>query len=84
MIIVIKTALTCFISSHKQWCDVLRLYKGVLVVSQAGGDLFPLDSEGLTISDDTSFLDTWEVSRASVYCYSCCSCWCLATIVYRC
>ncbi|XP_076861558.1 aldo-keto reductase family 1 member B1 [Brachyhypopomus gauderio] len=27
---------------------------------QAGTDDFPLDSEGLTINDDTNFLDTWE------------------------
>ncbi|XP_026882447.2 aldo-keto reductase family 1 member B1 isoform X1 [Electrophorus electricus] len=27
---------------------------------QAGPDEFPLDSEGLIISDDSSFLDTWE------------------------
>ncbi|XP_017570876.1 aldo-keto reductase family 1 member B1-like [Pygocentrus nattereri] len=27
---------------------------------QAGKEQFPLDSEGLTISDDTHFLDTWE------------------------
>lgn len=27
---------------------------------QPGTELFPLDSEGLTISDDTKFLDTWE------------------------
>ncbi|XP_036373584.1 aldo-keto reductase family 1 member B1 [Megalops cyprinoides] len=25
-----------------------------------GSELFPLDSEGLTIPDDTNFLDTWE------------------------
>lgn len=29
---------------------------------QSGGDLFPLDSTGETISDNTTFLDTWEVS----------------------
>uniref|UniRef100_A0AAY5F0X1 NADP-dependent oxidoreductase domain-containing protein n=1 Tax=Electrophorus electricus TaxID=8005 RepID=A0AAY5F0X1_ELEEL len=28
---------------------------------QAGPDEFPLDSEGLIISDDSSFLDTWEI-----------------------
>ncbi|KAJ8392213.1 hypothetical protein AAFF_G00077810 [Aldrovandia affinis] len=27
---------------------------------KAGTELFPLDSEGLTVSDGTSFLDTWE------------------------
>ncbi|XP_048875468.1 aldo-keto reductase family 1 member B1-like isoform X1 [Brienomyrus brachyistius] len=27
---------------------------------QAGEELFPLDSEGLTISDNTSYLGTWE------------------------
>ncbi|XP_066525988.1 aldo-keto reductase family 1 member B1 isoform X1 [Hoplias malabaricus] len=27
---------------------------------QAGTENFPLDSEGLTISDDTNFLETWE------------------------
>ncbi|XP_030626151.1 aldo-keto reductase family 1 member B1 isoform X1 [Chanos chanos] len=27
---------------------------------KAGTELFPLDSEGLTINDDTNFLDTWE------------------------
>ncbi|CAG5927654.1 unnamed protein product [Menidia menidia] len=27
---------------------------------KAGGDLFPLDSAGETISDDTHFLETWE------------------------
>ncbi|XP_026882448.1 aldo-keto reductase family 1 member B1 isoform X2 [Electrophorus electricus] len=32
----------------------------LFVVSKAGPDEFPLDSEGLIISDDSSFLDTWE------------------------
>ncbi|KAJ8262032.1 hypothetical protein GJAV_G00161320 [Gymnothorax javanicus] len=27
---------------------------------KAGTDDFPLDSQGLTVSDDTNFLDTWE------------------------
>ncbi|XP_036375684.1 aldo-keto reductase family 1 member B1-like [Megalops cyprinoides] len=27
---------------------------------KAGTELLPLDSEGLTVSDDTSYLDTWE------------------------
>uniref|UniRef100_A0A8B9LW85 Aldo-keto reductase family 1, member B1 (aldose reductase), tandem duplicate 2 n=1 Tax=Astyanax mexicanus TaxID=7994 RepID=A0A8B9LW85_ASTMX len=35
-----------------------------IIISQGrfdpGTELFPLDSEGLTISDDTKFLDTWE------------------------
>lgn len=31
--------------------------------SQAGSENFPLDSSGETISDDTHFLETWEVSQ---------------------
>nr|XP_055047445.1 aldo-keto reductase family 1 member B1 [Misgurnus anguillicaudatus] len=33
---------------------------------KAGSDLFPLDSEGLTISDNTNFLDTWEAMEELV------------------
>ncbi|KAI7791892.1 aldo-keto reductase family 1 member B1 [Triplophysa rosa] len=33
---------------------------------KAGSELFPLDSEGLTISDDTNFLDTWEAMEELV------------------
>ncbi|XP_051547406.1 aldo-keto reductase family 1 member B1-like isoform X3 [Myxocyprinus asiaticus] len=33
---------------------------------KAGSELFPLDSEGLTISDDTDFLDTWEAMEELV------------------
>ncbi|XP_065145840.1 aldo-keto reductase family 1 member B1 [Paramisgurnus dabryanus] len=33
---------------------------------KAGSDLFPLDSEGLTISDGTHFLDTWEAMEELV------------------
>lgn len=32
-------------------------------MSQAGSENFPLDSSGETISDDTHFLETWEVSQ---------------------
>lgn len=32
-------------------------------MSQSGGEDFPLDSTGETISDDTHFLETWEVSQ---------------------
>lgn len=28
---------------------------------QAGSELFPMDSTGETISDNTHFLETWEV-----------------------
>ncbi|KAJ8381991.1 hypothetical protein SKAU_G00027690 [Synaphobranchus kaupii] len=33
---------------------------------KAGTEPFPLDSEGLTVSDDTKFLDTWEGMEALV------------------
>ncbi|XP_040886575.1 aldo-keto reductase family 1 member B10-like [Toxotes jaculatrix] len=33
---------------------------------QAGGDDFPLDSEGLAISDNTHFLETWEAMEELV------------------
>ncbi|KAG9339093.1 hypothetical protein JZ751_024123 [Albula glossodonta] len=32
----------------------------LFVVSKPGTELFPLDSEGLTLPDNTNFLDTWE------------------------
>ncbi|XP_033936065.1 aldo-keto reductase family 1 member B1-like [Pseudochaenichthys georgianus] len=32
----------------------------LFIVSKAGEDLFPLDSAGETINDDTNFLETWE------------------------
>ncbi|XP_056604317.1 aldo-keto reductase family 1 member B1-like isoform X2 [Triplophysa dalaica] len=33
---------------------------------KAGSELFPLDCEGLTISDNTKFLDTWEAMEELV------------------
>nr|UHH90925.1 aldose reductase [Plecoglossus altivelis]UHH90926.1 aldose reductase [Plecoglossus altivelis] len=33
---------------------------------QAGSELFPLDSEGLAITDGTNFLDTWEAMEELV------------------
>uniref|UniRef100_A0A9J7X5U1 aldose reductase n=1 Tax=Cyprinus carpio carpio TaxID=630221 RepID=A0A9J7X5U1_CYPCA len=33
---------------------------------KSGPDQFPLDSEGLTIGDDTNFLDTWEAMEELV------------------
>ncbi|MCJ8742959.1 hypothetical protein PDJAM_G00088310 [Pangasius djambal] len=36
------------------------VFKDCVSVSQPGPDEFPLDSEGFVISDDTSFLETWE------------------------
>lgn len=33
---------------------------------KAGSELFPLDSAGLTINDDTNFLDTWEAMEELV------------------
>ncbi|XP_063049160.1 aldo-keto reductase family 1 member B1 [Engraulis encrasicolus] len=35
---------------------------------KAGSELIPLDSEGLTINDETNFLDTWEAMEELVDC----------------
>lgn len=41
---------------------------------QAGTDLFPLDSAGELITDNTNFLETWEVSQNSLNTCVCVCC----------
>lgn len=48
------------------WCKIRShckpLHKCLFIIAfQSGSEQFPLDSEGLTIGDDSNFLDTWEV-----------------------
>lgn len=52
------------------WCNELT----PPVVLQAGGDLFPLDSAGELIPDNTNFLETWEVSQNSLNIRVCVCC----------
>lgn len=41
---------------------------------QAGSDLFPLDSAGELITDNTNFLETWEVSQNGLNIRVCACC----------